>query len=91
MHALALYMHQVVVLEHIRPYEKNAVGKVGLGDDGKGWKAVAYEHIQKAELQDVLRALAVLIRSVDVDGMRDLALSNGEAIQRDSVVCVVWS
>ena len=80
-------MNQVVVLEHIRPYEENAVGKVGLGDDGKGWKAVANEHIQKAELQDVLRTLAVLISSAD--GMRDLALSNGEAIQRDSIVCLV--
>ena len=83
MHALALYMNHVVKREHIEPYEENAVGKVGLGDDGNGWKAVANEHIEKTELQDVLRTLAVLIRSVD--GMPDLALSKGEAIQRDSV------
>ena len=85
MHALALYMNHVVKREHIQPYERDPVAKVGLGDDGNGWKAVAYEHIQKAELQDVLRTLAVLIRSVDVDDMPDLALSKGEAIQRDSV------
>ena len=83
MHALALYMNKVVCEPSgcIQPYKKNAVGKVGLGDDGNGWKAVANEHIEKTELQDVLRTLAVLIRSVDVDDMPDLALSNGEAIQ----------
>ena len=77
MHALAVYMLNAIM----RPYLANDLtSEVDQDDEDKEWKAVANEHMQDAELADVLRTVATFIRRMG--GIHDLALSDGKTIMR---------